>query len=193
MEAWSRAVEQDTSRVAQLIEASRARQYLDFRAPGNRQAISADVIRRVLVHHGKELDPFGLRLANASITDELDLRAVTVAAPLHFIGCPFAKAVNVEGADLHDLLISDRRGLGARSVNTFPSIVPGLLANGVRIRRDLNLSGTIITGQYRTWASTSKTSAIWLTEASLGGRLLCIGTKIRTSGDRGIQADRTRI
>ena len=67
--------------------------------------------------------------------------------------------------------------------------LPGLLANGVRIRRDLDLSRTLVTGALRTSASTSKRSAVWLCESEIGGRLLCVDTVIDGGAERSIQAD----
>jgi hypothetical protein len=54
--------------------------------------------------------------------------------------------------------------------------LPGLLGNGLRLRRDLDLSHSRVAGAHWTSAGTSKRSAIWLCEAEIGGRLLCAGT-----------------
>jgi hypothetical protein len=70
--------------------------------------------------------------------------------------------------------------------------LPGLLGNGLRIRRDLDLSRSQISGAHRTSASTSRSSAIWLCESEIGGRLLCVDTVIDGQGQRAIQADRIR-
>ena len=87
----------------------------------------------------------------------------------------------VEGAQLYEL------GL------TGCARLPGLLANGVRIRRDLDLSRTHVTGALRTSASTSKRSAVWLCESEIGGRLLCVDTVIDGGAERSIQADRMHV
>jgi hypothetical protein len=63
----------------------------------------------------------------------------------------------------------------------------------VRIKRDLVLSGTAIHGAHRTSASLTKSSAVWLTEADIGGRLLAVGTVIEATGDRAMQCDRMRV
>jgi uncharacterized protein YjbI with pentapeptide repeats len=73
------------------------------------------------------------------------------------------------------------------------SDLPGLIANGLHVRRNIDLSGTVISGVHRSTASVAMTSAIWLTEARLGGRLLCVGTVIDTEADRAVQADRVFI
>jgi hypothetical protein len=71
--------------------------------------------------------------------------------------------------------------------------LPGLLGNGLRLRRDLDLSRSQIAGAHWTSGSTSKRSAVWLCESEIGGRLLCADTVIDGQGDRAIQADRIRV
>jgi hypothetical protein len=44
-----------------------------------------------------------------------------------------------------------------------------------------------------TSASTCKRAAIWLCEAEVGGRLLCIDTVIHAHGERALQADRIHV
>jgi uncharacterized protein YbjQ (UPF0145 family) len=70
---------------------------------------------------------------------------------------------------------------------------PGLVGERGRIRRDLDLSRTHVTGALRTSASTSKRSSIWLCESEIGGRLLCVDTVIDGGAERSIQADRMRV
>ena len=71
--------------------------------------------------------------------------------------------------------------------------LPGLLGNGVNVRRDLNLSGSTVTGALTTTASQSRSAAIWLCESQVGGRLLCVDTFIEPGDGRAIQADRIRV
>jgi hypothetical protein len=119
---------------------------------------------------------------------------LTAVRPLHFTACTFANAPRLEGADLHELSVTDGRQGGTATEGLLGgSRLPGLLANGVRIRRDLLLSGTLVTGEHRTSSSVSRTSAVWLTEARLGGRLLAVGTRIRATGDRAMQCDRSEV
>ena len=87
----------------------------------------------------------------------------------------------MEGAELFELAL------------TSSPCLPGLLGNGLRLRRDLDLSGSQVAGSHWTTASTSKRSAIWLCESEIGGRLLCVGTTIDGRGGRSIQADRARV
>lgn len=189
----STAIDAGGDVAAQILAASQARAFLDCNAGDTRITINADAIRAGCLL-GASLEPFGVRIANALIEGELDLRAMTVDVPLHFVSCVFTHAPRFDGADLHELSITDGRFAScAPAVVLATSELPGLLANGVRIRRDLNLSGSLITGAHRVIASVTRSSAVWLTEAELGGRLLAIGTQIRPSGDRAMQCDRTRV
>ena len=167
--------------VERLIAAARGRVVCDLGGPGGLTPLAADVVRGLCTERRGEVDRFGLRIRGASITGVLDLRAVDVPFALEFAGCDLAEAPIVEGADLHSLAFV----AGTR--------LPGLLANGVRIRRDLDLSGAEVWGASKTPASTSQTAAIWLSEADIGGRLLAVGTRIVGPADRSIQADRTHV
>jgi hypothetical protein len=111
----------------------------------------------------------------------LDLAGVQLPFPLSFAGCDFAAAPLLEGAELHSLALTGCRRL------------PGLLANGLRVRRDLDLSASVISGGHTTSASTSKRAAIWLCESQIGGRLLCVDTVINADGERALQADRMQV
>src|SRR5262245_49654926 len=156
--------------------------------------ISADDIRRACLASPQQRDAFGLRIADAAISGRLDLSALDVPAPLHFVSCIFAEAPRFDGAELHGLFITDGRYGGSAPENVRGvSELPGLLANGVRIRRDLQLSGTLITGAHSMTTSLSRTSAVWLTEGRIGGRLLAIGTRFQATGDRAMQCDRTQV
>ena len=162
-----------------LQAASRRHEAVDL-GEGQYWDLPADVVRSLCHEHAAEVDPFGLRVRHARIVGALDLSAVHVPFPLHFDSCQIDGHVDVAGAQLHALAI-----VGSR--------VPGILANGVRIQRDLDLSGTRLDGALETSASQSHKAAVWLTEAEIGGRFLCVGTVIEGEADRAIQADRTRF
>ena len=182
----------DVDLVDQVLAASRARRVLDCAGPAGPAAISADDLRQACLAAVTELDPFGIRIANAAIEGVLDLRAASIAVPLHFLGCDFAEAPHLDGADLHELVIAGgKHAEGLASVGA--SRLPGLLANGIRLRRDLVLSGTEVSGSHSTSAAPGRASAIWVTEAEIGGRLLALGTVINTTAARAIQADRTVV
>src|SRR5262245_28906432 len=147
---------------------------------GQRRAVDATLLRRCCHDLAGEIDPRGLRLAAAHITGELDLAGLTVPFPLRFEDCTFDSAPVMLAADLLDLAITGCE-------------LPGLIANGLRLRRDLDLSRSRISGSHRTSASITRRSAIWLSESAVGGRLVCVDTIIDGAGDRALQADRIRI
>ena len=180
IEADSLARRMDQVGEAELLAAATAGQILACGNGGARRCVSADLIRRCCRELRDQVDPRGVRLRGAEVTGHLDLAGLDVPFPLRFDGCSFTSLVTVEGAQLAELVL------------TRCDEVPGLLANGVRIRRDLDLSRSHVTGALETSASTSKLSAIWLCESEIGGRLLCVDTVI-DGGDRSIQADRMHV
>src|SRR5215469_5099303 len=146
-----------------------------------RRPVEAALLRRCCLRLKDRIDPRGIRLQDAAIIGSLDLAGIDVPFPLRFDGCEFSSPLVVEGAQLYELVLTGCARL------------PGLLANGVRVRRDLDLSRTHVTGALSTSASTSKQSAIWLCESEIGGRLLCVDTVIDGGGERSIQADRLHV
>lgn len=180
---------------ARLLQASRRRLVLDCLEPdGGRGDLDAAAVREACLAAARDGDPFGIRIANATVVGELDLRAVQVPVPLHFLGCVFEQAPRFEGAQVHELLIT-ARGYAAEIPDGVlgTSELPGLLGNGLVVRRNLSLSGTRVTGSHASTASLTRTAAVWLAEASVGGRLLCAGTRFETDADRALHADRIVI
>lgn len=165
---------------AELAAACRAGGVLDGRDAGERRAVPAAVLRRCCHELRDQVDPRGVRLAGAVVTGQLDLAGLDVPFPVSFDDCDFEQALVVEGSELFGLSVTGSR-------------LPGLLGNGVRIRRDLDLSGSRVSGAHRTSASVSQTAAIWLCESAIGGRLLCLDTIIDGRGGRAVQADRIRV
>ncbi len=166
---------------AELLAACRSGSVLDGRDGGDRRPIDAALLRRFCRQLKNDIDPRGIRVAHATVVGQLDLAGLDIPFPLSFDDCEFDAAPVVEGAQLFGL-----------SVTRSPRL-PGLLANGLRVRRDLDLSGSLVTGAHKTVASTSQTSAIWLCESDIGGRLLCIDTVIDGLGGRTLQADRVHV
>jgi hypothetical protein len=147
-----------------------------------RRMIDAEVIRRCCAGtRASEVDRRGMRLRNIHVAGPLDLAGADVDFALRFEGCVFDSAPNLENAQVSSLAIVGSPAL------------PGLLANGLRVRGDLSLSRSVVTGAHPTTASTSKRAAIWLCESQIGGRLLCVDTTVDTAGDRAIQADRMQV
>lgn len=165
---------------AELMAAAGTGGVLSGAADGQRRAVDATLLRRCCHDLAGEIDPRGLRLATVHVTGELDLAGLTVPFPLRFDDCTFDSAPVMLAADLLDLAMTGCE-------------LPGLVANGLRLRRDLDLSRSQISGSHRTSASITRRSAIWLSESAVGGRLVCVDTHVDGAGDRALQADRIRI
>ena len=139
------------------------------------------LLRRLCLEARERIDPRGVWLRNAAVAGPLDLAGFDVPFPLRFEGCEFDSPLVVEGAHLNELSVTGCARL------------PGLLANGVRIRRDLDLSRSHISGTHWTSASNTHGAAVWLCESDISGRLLCAETTISADGGRAVQADRMRV
>lgn len=166
---------------AEVLAACAIGEVLDCADGSSRRTLNAGLIRRCCHELKDQVDPRGLRLHGAAIAGAVDLNGLDVPFPLRFDDCEFDSPVLVEGAQLYELAL------------TGCAHVPGLLANGVRVSRDLDLSRSQVTGAHRTSASESKQSAIWLCEAAIGGRFLCVDTVVDGSAERSIQADRLQV
>ena len=110
-----------------LREAARQGSVIRARDDDGRGRIHASVIRAHCRNSAHETDPRGLRIEGAVLTGGLDLSAMRLVFPLSFDDCEFEQALHLDGAELHSLRIHD-------------CVLPGLLANGVNVRRDLDLS-----------------------------------------------------
>ncbi|MFD1365108.1 translocation/assembly module TamB domain-containing protein [Actinoplanes sichuanensis] len=172
----------DDDFVPQLLAASRARRGLDCAGA----EIDAAEVRAALLA-SDDADPFGLRLGDARITGRLDLRTCTVPVPVHFESCDFTERVNMQGAHLHELVIvSDTAASRAH-------VLPGLVASGTRIDKNLILSGMVINGDVATRASSGRPACLWLTDADIGGSLVAVGTQLLPPTGRAVHADRIRV
>jgi hypothetical protein len=166
---------------AELVNALRSGAVVAGAVDGVKRAVQGDLLRRCCREVRGHIEPRALRLSNAVIIGCLDLTGLTVPFPLHFDGCEFEAAPCVEGARLFDLAVTGSPRL------------PGLLGNGLAVHRDLDLSRSKVTGAHWTSASTSKSAAVWLCEAEIGGRLLCADAVIDGLGSRSVHADRIRV
>jgi hypothetical protein len=162
---------------AELLDAAGQGRILD----GGGRAVDAALLRRCCLEFRDQIDPRGLRLRRVAVRGPVDLAGLTVPFPVQFTDCEFDAPVHLEGAKLRALTLTGCPRL------------PGLLGNGLRLRGDLDLSGSTVTGAHRTSASLGKRAAVWLCEARLGGQLLCRDTVIRAEGERAVQADRIRV
>ncbi|MBU2667798.1 hypothetical protein KOI35_30235 [Actinoplanes bogorensis] len=171
----------DQDLVPQLLAASRAGRSLTC---AGADVNAADLRSACLA--GEGLDPYGLRLDRARIVGPLDLRACEVAVPLAFTSCDFTEPIDVRGAHLHDLSITADPTLR-------PYVLPGMLATGCRIDRDLDVSGMVITGELAARPGGSTRASVWLIEAELGGSIVARGTHVLPSTGFAINADRVRV
>lgn len=165
---------------AELLAACAGGRALDCGDGRSRRSVTAGVLRRCCDELAEQVDRRGLTLQNAAVTAPLDLSGLDIPFPLRFEECQFDAPITAEGTQAHALAL-----LGCA--------FPGLVANGIQVRRDLDLSRSHIRGAIRTSASTSKRSAVWLCESRIGGRLLCVDTVLDGGGERSIQADRLQV
>ena len=166
---------------ALLADAARTGRWFDGASGDGSAEIDAVVLRGLCRERRDEVDAAGVRLRNVHVRGSLDLAGVEVPFPLRLDGCRFDGPLQLDGARLHRL-----------DLTNCPD-VPGLVANGLEVRRDLNLSGSTITAAHATTASESRTAAVWLCESHIGGRLIAVGTVIRAGGGRALHADRMRV
>jgi len=166
---------------AEVLAACGAGRILQCADGSSRRLVDAALLRRCCDELSDQVHRHGLRLSHAAIAGLLDLSGLHIPFPLLFQESEFDSPVNIEGAELFEIGI-----IGCTRL-------PGLLANGVRIRRDLDVSRTMIGGALQTSASTTKRSAVWLCESEIGGRLLCVDTVIAGAAERSIHADRMYV
>ena len=166
---------------AELLAAASAGQELDCADGAGRRPVAAELLRRCCHQLKDQIDPRGLRLRRASIAGSLDLAGLDVPFPVRFDDCDFDAPLVAEGAHLRELSL------------TRCARLPGLLGNGLQVRRDLDLSGSELAGAHRTTVSAANPAAVWLCESSIGGRLLCVDTVIDAGGGRAIHADRIHV
>jgi hypothetical protein len=165
---------------AEVVAACEEGRILECADAGGRRPVDAALLRRCCDELSDRVHRHGLRLRGAEVVGPLDLSGLDIGFPLLFEDCEFDSPLGIEGAQLFEV-----RAVGCARL-------PGLLANGVRIRRDLDLSRSLVAGALRSSASTSRRSAVWLCESEIGGRLLCVDTVIDGGAERSIQADGMR-
>jgi len=166
--------------VADVVVAMR--QAMRAGRPFNFADAEADVdrLRALLLRPPQDTDPRGLTIKHAHLNGLLDLSGASIPYPVRFEHCHFADALQLEGAHLKSLAMVE-------------CVATALLGNGAVVDLDLNLQGSTVAGAQASTASTSKEAAVWLCEAKIGGRLLCVDTTLRAPGQRAMQADRVEI
>lgn len=146
---------------------------------GERSPLSASDLRGALLETAERQDPRPFRLSGAAVTGSLDLRNVDLRVGLTVNNCVFDEPLLLDGARLQALALVD-----------CPE-VPGVSANGCSVRLDVVLDNAHITGALASIGSMRQTAAVWLCEATIGGRLLIRnGTVLDGCGGRSVQADR---
>jgi hypothetical protein len=173
-----------------LIAAASSQTVLDMITDGEAGDLAAAVVRTALVERADQVGQYGVRISNARITGTLDLSGCRISFPIQFRDCEFVEPLLIEGSDLDLLAVV---GTPVNGEDGLTSSVPGILGNGLRVRRDLVLSHTLITGAHETTSSVGRTATVWLTESDIGGRIIAVGAVIDAAGDRAIQADRCRV
>ena len=109
---------------AELTGAGRRGAVVDGAADGGKRTVQAALLRKCCQELRDTIDTRGLQMRNVRVAGSLDLTGLVVPFSLRFEGCDFDTAPVVEGAQLFEL-----------SLTGCPRL-PGLLGNGVRLRRD---------------------------------------------------------
>lgn len=164
-----------------LAAASRRSRWADLSTTSGRGTMLASSLRDALLSVTDSVSPFGLRIRGAIVTGELDLSSFTFSVPLCFSDCLFESTIVLEGADLNLLEITE-------------SEIHSIAANGLQVRRDIDLSRSRIRGTLSDPSTSLSTpSAVWLSEAHVDGRLFFGGTRIDIEAGRAIYADRLKL
>jgi hypothetical protein len=120
----------------ELISAVESGAAVDGAVDGGKRTVQAALLRGCCHELQLEAGPRGLRLNNAVIIGCLDLTGLMVPFPIRFDGCEFDTAPLLEGAQLFELALTGSPHL------------PGLLGNGLRVCRDLDLSRSRVAGTH---------------------------------------------
>ncbi len=138
---------------------------------GSEREIRAELIRWLCVDQvaSKLVDPRGIQVYAAKITDELDLSFVTVPFPLRLARCRLAA-----GGDLGDVRI------------------PALSLDGSSTGL-LELQGAVVAGSVFLSAGFSSSGEVKLVGARIGGSLECDGGTFKNADGMAINADRCNV
>ncbi|WP_432826646.1 hypothetical protein [Dactylosporangium sp. CA-092794] len=150
-------------------------------APLRGGSVDAGLLRECCIAGARLVDPRGLRLRGVHVRGRLDLAGVDVGFPLVFDGCRFDEPLDLTGGSVRALAVTRSPRL------------PGLLANGLRVGGDLDLSGSRIAGAHTASGSNTARAAVWLSEARIGGRLLCLDTTIDAGSHGAVYGNRVHI
>lgn len=135
-----------------------------------RHVIRAELIRDILLgRHVEHPDPHGLRLVGARITGTLDLDWLVAAIGLELSKCAMDEPMTMQGARLPWMTLDGTH-------------LPALFADGVQTVGTLNLRGLRV-------ETDSKTGAVRLIGAHIGGSLNCDGAVLTNKSGPALHAD----
>lgn len=138
---------------------------------GLERDVRAELLRWLCINRDAAawIDARGLRIHAARITGQLDLRFAIVRTPLFLIRCRITDAINLPYAQIELLQLSG-------------TLVPGLSADGIRVRGALNLIGGFRSdGEVR------------LLGAGIGGSLDCSGGEFVKPDGYALYADGVNV
>lgn len=136
--------------------------------------VRGEVIRELLLGWHGEVDPRGVRVANARITGELDVRYVTASVGLYLRECVVDQPALFNNARFPRLDMSGTH-------------VPGLAATGLRVDGALHLrQGFTATG-------VGQRGAVNLVGASVGGSLSLSGARLTNDSGPALHAERITV
>jgi hypothetical protein len=135
-----------------------------------RPAIRAAFLRWLATDElaAQQIDPVGIRVANSTFSEPLDLDYCSISFPLRFAFCTFQEAVSFREARLPALVL-----ISCTSRRT-------ITADGVAIAGDLNLRNL------------ECDELVGLSNAEIGGNLDCDGATLKGT-DTSLKTDGARI
>jgi hypothetical protein len=134
----------------------------------NRQ-LPADALRQVLIDPNLVVDPRGLRIQNAHIVEELDLKHLVFPHPLHLIDCNVDAPIQLTGAAVKELRI------GGSHFN------------------EVNLDGAEINGGVFADEGFTADGGIRAVGARIGGQLRLRGATLRNKNGEALFLDGVQI
>jgi hypothetical protein len=131
--------------------------------------LPADALRQVLIDPNLVVDPRGLRIQNAHIVEELDLKHLVFPHPLHLIDCNVDAAIQLTGAAVKELRI------GGSNFN------------------EVNLDGAEITGGVFADEGFTADGGVRAVGARIGGQLRLRGATLRNKNGEALFLDGVQI
>lgn len=156
-----------------LIKTAKAGSHLDLTHADLKVVSAADIRDLLLGRVDGQIDPKGIRLTGAQITDHLDLTDVNSTVALHFQRCQFDHPVVLVRAQLSTVTL--------RRV-----VLPSLHARRLRLTQSLDLVGLTANGG-------GEEGAVCLSGAYIGGDLDLTGARLSNEAGPALFADSLKI